>query len=181
MARPTSQADLFVAAEAGFGTLFAVIDSMTVEEQQSAFNFTQDATKKEAHWARDMCLRDVLVHVHEWHKLLLSWVEANRVGESRPFLPAPYTWKTYGQMNLELWRKHQSTSLEESKSLVRSTHGQVVAMIQQFTNEELFEKGQFSWTGTTTLGSYCVSATSSHYDWATKKLRAHLKVVRASN
>jgi hypothetical protein len=45
--------------------------------------------------------------------------------------------------------------------------------------EELFAKKAFSWTGTTTLGAYCVSATSSHYDWAIKKLKNHLKTYRA--
>ena len=31
----------------------------------------------------------------------------------------------------------------------------------------------------TTLGSYCVSATSSHYEWALKKLRAHVRACNA--
>jgi hypothetical protein len=33
----------------------------------------------------------------------------------------------------------------------------------------------FTWTGTTSLGSYCVSASSSHYDWAMKKIKNHIK------
>lgn len=31
------------------------------------------------------------------------------------------------------------------------------------------------WVGGSTLGSYFVSCTSSHYDWAMKKLKAHQK------
>ena len=31
------------------------------------------------------------------------------------------------------------------------------------------------WVGGSTLGSYFVSTTSSHYDWAMKKLKAHKK------
>lgn len=27
----------------------------------------------------------------------------------------------------------------------------------------------------TNLGSYCVSATASHYDWAMKKIKKHIK------
>ncbi|MCI9384608.1 MAG: ClbS/DfsB family four-helix bundle protein, partial [Lachnospiraceae bacterium] len=41
--------------------------------------------------------------------------------------------------------------------------------------EELFSKGVYKWVGTSTLGSYFVSTTSSHYDWAMKKLKAHRK------
>ncbi len=33
----------------------------------------------------------------------------------------------------------------------------------------------YKWTGGSTLGSYFVSAISSHYDWAMKKLKAHRK------
>ncbi|MDL2315205.1 ClbS/DfsB family four-helix bundle protein [Bacteroidales bacterium OttesenSCG-928-C19] len=36
--------------------------------------------------------------------------------------------------------------------------------IDSFTNDELFTKKYFPWTGTTNLGSYCISATSSRYD-----------------
>ena len=44
-------------------------------------------------------------------------------------------------------------------------------LIDSFSDQELFRKAYFSRTGTTSLGSYCISATSSHYDWAMKKLK----------
>lgn len=50
-----------------------------------------------------------------------------------------------------------------------------MALIETFSNDELFAKGAFDWTGTSTLGAYCVSATSSHYDWAMKKIKLHIK------
>jgi hypothetical protein len=27
----------------------------------------------------------------------------------KPFLPEPYDWKTYGDMNVKFWEKHQTT------------------------------------------------------------------------
>ena len=42
-------------------------------------------------------------------------------------------------------------------------------------SKELFSKGVYKWAGGSTLGSYFVSATSSHYAWAIKKLKAHQK------
>jgi hypothetical protein len=50
-----------------------------------------------------------------------------------------------------------------------------MAVIESFSNEELFEAGVLPWMGTSVLGAYCVSATSSHYDWAMKKTKAHIK------
>jgi hypothetical protein len=46
-----------------------------------------------------------------------------------------------------------------------------MALIEAHGDEELFTKKRYAWTGSTSLGAYLVSATSSHYDWATKKLR----------
>ena len=173
MARPTSKNELIAASARGYGKLTEFAASMTEDELVAPFDFSADKGRKEAHWSRDKNLRDVLAHLHEWHRLLLDWVGANEVGEKRPFLPEPYTWRTYGDMNVALWRKHQDTPLEQARDLLDQSHSAVIALAEGFSDEDLFDRGRFDWTGTTTLGSYCVSATSSHYDWALKKLRAH--------
>ena len=48
-------------------------------------------------------------------------------------------------------------------------------LIESLTDEELFEKKHFPWTGTTNVGAYCVSVTARHYDWATKKIKLYMK------
>ncbi|MDC7233026.1 MAG: ClbS/DfsB family four-helix bundle protein [Spirochaetales bacterium] len=173
MARPATKKDLLTAAETGFSTLWQTIETMKSEALAAEFDFSADEKKKEAHWGRDKNLRDVLVHLYEWHQLLLHWVRSNQSRKDLPFLPEPYTWKTYGEMNTAFWKKHQSTDLETAEDLLKTSHAEVLDCIDQFTNDELFVKKHFNWTGTTSLGSYCVSATSSHYDWAVKKLKAH--------
>lgn len=175
MARPSTKDELLVASARNYERLQKFIVSMSEAELGTPFDFSSDAKKTEAHWARDRNLRDVLVHLYEWHRLLLGWVSANTVGQRRPFLLAPYTWKTYGKMNVGFWEKHQSTPLEEAKRLLEASHGAVMALAEGLSGDELFGRGHFDWTGTTTLGSYFASATSSHYDWALKKLRAHRK------
>ena len=47
--------------------------------------------------------------------------------------------------------------------------------IEAMTSEELFSKSVYDWVGGSTLGSYYISTTSSHYDWAIKKIKAHRK------
>ncbi|MDE6965088.1 MAG: ClbS/DfsB family four-helix bundle protein, partial [Lachnospiraceae bacterium] len=90
-------------------------------------------------------------------------------------IPAPYNWRTYGEMNVAFWKKHQDTTLEEAKQMLEKSHREVMALAERLTNEELFTKGAFKWTGGNMLGSYFVSDTSSHYNWAMKKLKAHRK------
>ncbi|MDR0232151.1 MAG: ClbS/DfsB family four-helix bundle protein [Dysgonamonadaceae bacterium] len=178
MARATTKTDLIIAANEQFDKLWKLIDSMSDEQQNAAFGNEMVTAGKEAHWGRDKNIRDVLVHLYEWHQLLLNWINDNRNSETKPFLPEPYNWKTYPTMNVEFWKKHQNTSLIDAKKMLKESHKDVMALIETFSNDELFAKKYFAWTGTSTLGAYCVSATSSHYDWAIKKLKTHIKISR---
>lgn len=168
MPRATSKAELIAAASAQYGKLWTLIDSMTEEEQTAAFLFED----------RDKNVRDVFIHLYEWHQLLLDWIESNLNGGGKPFLPEPYHWKTYPRMNVGFWEKHQSTPYEISKEMFRDSHKKVMDLIERFSDEELFIKKHFSWTGTTNIGSYCISTAPSHYDWAMKKIKRHIKTVR---
>lgn len=171
MPRATTKAELVAAANTQYDKLWKLIDSMTEEEQTAVFLFED----------RDKKLRDVLVHLYEWHQLLLNWVESNLNGVAKPFLPEPYNWKTYPQMNIAFWENHQNTAYEASKEMFRCSHKKVMDLIERFSDAELFTKKHFPWTGTTHLGSYCISATASHYDWAMKKIKQHIKTYRETN
>ena len=118
MGRPVTKADLMRAAEHNYGKLNTIISGLTEKELSTEFDFSGDEKKKAAHWRRDKNLRDILIHLYEWHQLLLTWVHANQDGDNKPFIPQPYNWKTYGNMNVEFWEKHQNTSLEDEKAMV---------------------------------------------------------------
>lgn len=175
MSRPRTKTDLLATATSNYEKLNTIIIGLTENEISTSFDFLGDEKKKEAHWKRDLNLRDVLIHLYEWHQLLINWVRSNQNGDKQPFIPTPYNWKTYGEMNLEFWQKHQSTSLEDAKAMLEKSHAEVLKLAEAFTNEELFSKGVYKWVGGSTLGSYFVSVTASHYDWAIKKLKAHKK------
>ena len=175
MVRPQTKEDLMIAAKENFEKLNTLTSKMSDKELTTPFDFSKDEKKKEAHWKRDKNLRDILIHLYEWHQLILNWVESNQKGEEKPFIPQPYNWRTYGDMNVEFWKKHQNTSLEDATKALQKSHKEVLKLAENFTNEELFSKKVYKWVGGSTLGSYFVSATSSHYDWAMKKLKAHQK------
>lgn len=177
MARPTTKQDLIIFGNEQFKKMWNLVDSMSAEEQKAPFNFSGNMGK-EAHWNRDKNIRDVLIHLYEWHELLLSWVKSNQNGEQKSFLPEPYNWKTYGEMNVAFWRKHQDTSYEKAIEMVKESHSKVMKLIEAFSDDELFSKGCFVWVGGSTLGQYCISVTSSHYDWAIKKIKAHIKTFK---
>jgi hypothetical protein len=172
MPRPTPKETLIGAANEQWSKMWTTIAALPTEN----VNLNLDASDgKEAHWVRDKNVRDILVHLFEWHVLLLDWVNNQQGGVDKPFLPSPYNWKTYGDMNMVFWRKHQDTSYEEAKKLLTESHHRVLALLDGFTDDELFVKKYFNWTGSTNLGSYFVSTMPSHYDWAIKKIKTHIK------
>lgn len=175
MVRPRTKDDLILTAKENYEKLYTLISKMSYEELNTPFNFSYDEKKKEAHWKRDKNLRDILIHLYEWHQLILNWVDSNQNGEEKSFIPKPYNWRNYGDMNIEFWKKHQDTSLEEAKEMLRQSHIKVLTLAETFTNDELFTKNIYKWVGGSVLGSYFVSGTSSHYDWAIKKIKAHQK------
>lgn len=175
MARATTKSELNTASELGFKALETFLTEMSETALNTPFDFSQEPKKKEAHWARDKNPRDVLIHLYEWHQLLLNWVSSNLSGKEVSFLRTPYNWRTYGDMNVEFWNEHQNTSFDRALTLLKTSHHQVMALADTFSDEQLFQKDVYPWVGGSTLGSYFVSTTSSHYDWALRKLKAHVK------
>ena len=166
MPRPRTKPDLIQTANEQFEKLWKLIDSMTEEKQNAAFSFED----------RDKNLRDVLVHLYEWHKMVERWHRIGTLEDGMPDVPGKgYTWKTLPDLNMEIWKKYQSVSLPESKVMLNESHKMIMALIDSHTNEELFSNGIYKWTKSTTLGAYFVGGTSSHYEWAMKKIKRHIK------
>lgn len=177
MPRPQTKADLIEAANTNYDKLLKLIDSMTEQELNTPYDFSGDEKKKEAHWKRDKNLRDVIMHLYEWHKLMLNWLRDNKAGIRKPFLMEGYNWKTYGDMNRVFWENCQTVSLDEAMELFQDSHKKIMEQIEAMTEQELFAKAAFDWTGGNATGSYFTSVTCSHYDWAMKKIKAHRKLV----
>ncbi len=163
MGRPTTKNQLIEASELNFQKLISLIYSLTETQQLQTFAFDD----------RDRNVRDVVIHLYEWHRLLLNWVQSNKSGTRKPFLPAPYNWRNYTRLNIEFWEKHQGTSFEDAMALLKKSHSDLMNLISDFSDDELFSNQAFPWTGSTSVGSYCVSSTSSHYDWGIKKIKKH--------
>lgn len=171
MARPTNKSELLIAAQEQFTKLWKLLDLMTEEEQNATFIFED----------RDRNLRDVLTHLYEWHQMMASWHKIGTLEGGIPHVPGEgYTWKTLPDLNRTIWEKYQNTTLSDAKENLKESHSMIIKLIEAHTNEELFSKSIYKWTKTTTLGAYFVSNTSSHYDWAIKKIKKHIKTYRTA-
>lgn len=161
MARPKTKSELLDLSKANFKKLNDFVEKMDIVEQYKDFR----------PGTMNRNIRDVLMHLHHWHLMMMNWYKTGMAGE-KPEMPAKgYTWKTTPELNKWIWEKYKDICLEEAKKHLKTSHNEIRNTIKSHTNEELFEKKRYKWTGTTSLGAYLVSATSSHYDWAFKLIR----------
>lgn len=166
MPRPQNKEDLISLSNENFNKMFELIDSFPKEEIINGKIPFED---------RDKNIRDILAHLHQWHKMMLSWYKTGMSGE-KPSMPEKgYTWKTVPELNAKIWQDYQGFSYIDTYELLNSSFTSIQKLITSHSNEELFTKKRYKWTGTTSLGAYLVSATSSHYDWAIKKIKKYKK------
>jgi len=161
MPRPKSKEELLSVSQENYKQLIDYIETLSLAAQEAEFK-TGTLNRN---------IRDVLIHLHHWHLLFLGWYEVGMKGD-KPDMPAKgYTWKTMPDLNRWIFEKYQSTSLASAKTLLDKSYTEVQAIIQNHSDEELFTKKRYKWTGSTSLGQYLISNTSSHYDWALKIIK----------
>ncbi len=174
MANPKTKQELLAAMADSYTKLNEQIGKMNSSEIEAPFQFASDPKKCGARWIYDQCPRDLLIHLYEWQVLMREFVNNIRNGKQRDYLPDEYR-KNYHEMDKMLVEKHQSTTFDQAQKLLSQTHQEMMQLAESFTEEELFGKGYFRCTYTTTMAAYFASVTSSPYGQATKLLRTHLK------
>lgn len=163
MSRPTNKEELLNLSQSSFKKLNDWIGMVSDINQEFS----------EGYMNRN--IRDVLAHLHHWHLMMIDWYNVGMMGE-KPTIPAKgYTWKDTPALNKKIWEDYQNIDFEDIKNRLNNSHSELQKIIEQHTNEELFEKKKYKWTGTTSLAAYVISATSSHYDWALKLVKKALK------
>ena len=178
MPAPKTKQELLTAMSDSYTKLKEQVGKMTTEELNAPFQFANDPKKCGARWIYDQCPRDLLIHLYEWQVLMREFVNNIREGHQRDYLPDEYR-KNYHEMDKMLVEKHQDTSFDQAEQLLNQTHEEMMQLTNSFTEEELFGKGFYKCTYTTTMAAYFASVTTSPYGQATKLLKTHLKSLKA--
>lgn len=157
MPRPQNKAQLLELSQNNFEKLLQLVNELP------NFDFPHETLNRN--------IADVLFHLHHWHLMLLHWYEEGLKGKKAAIPAEGYTWKTLPSLNKKIWEEYKNQNLEIAKKKVNSSHQAVMSIIEEKSNDELFEKKRLIWTGSTSLAAYLISATSSHYDWAFKLIK----------
>ncbi len=163
MPRPQNRSQLLEQMKQNFDALWGEVGSIPAE-----LRLVPGACET---WS----VKDILAHLDAWHEMFLLW-EREGAGGRKPDMPAPgFTWKDTPALNEVIWGRTRHDGYDEVRDRLRSSYGRVRAVVEHYDNEDLFTKRRYKWTGFTSVGSYAVSATSSHYDWARQLIRKYGK------
>ena len=164
MPRPTSKKDLLDAIKKERSALDGYIETLTLEQMV------------EPNIVGNWSVKDVLAHLFAWMQMCIGWYNAGLRNEI-PALPASgFKWNQTPQLNQRIYEKYKDMSLDEVLAQFEASSHEILEIIQGLSNDELFTAGYFAWTKKNTLGTYMVSATSSHYLWARKEIRKGFRV-----
>lgn len=163
MARPTDKTELLTAAADEFDQLWAAVDLVAVEDRERPGACEAWSAK------------DLLAHLHAWHEMMLGWERTGSAGDM-PEIPGPgYTWAEIPALNQAIFERTRDDRWDDVVARLTSSHGLVMAVIDAYDDDDLFAKRRYRWTGSTSVGAYLVSASSSHYAWASKLIRKWAK------
>ena len=167
MARPTDKPELLTAAKSEFGRLWDAVGLV-------------DAGNRERPGACEAwSVKDILAHLDAWHELVLDWEAVGSAGGT-PDMPSPgLTWADTPVLNQMIFERTKYDTWDAVSDRLRVSHERVLAVIESYDDPDLFTKRRFPWTGSTSVGSYLVSASSSHYSWASKLIRKWAKATSA--
>ena len=84
MANPTTKQELLASIADGYAKLCEQIAKLSEEEANAPFDFASDPKKCGVRWQYDRCLRDLLIHLHEWQVLMRVFVQNIRSSEGLP-------------------------------------------------------------------------------------------------
>ena len=161
MARAKTKDELIEHSQRAFKNLNELIDSYSDEEK--TLEFPPGTLNRN--------IRDVVAHLHHWQIMLLDWYTVGMTGE-KPEMPAKgYTWQELPSLNKEIQKMYENLNLNEARKKMNASFNEIQKLIAKHSNEELFEKKRYKWTGSTSMGAYFVSSVSSHYDWAVKLIK----------
>ena len=165
MTRPTDRSGLLTAMTAEFEGLKAAVGQLPEEflDRPGACD----------HWS----VKDIMAHLDAWHEMFLGW-EAEGSSGTKPAMPAAgYSWSDTPRLNQTIYERCAADPWPEVVARLDHSSDRVAAVISSYTNDELFTKKRYPWTGSTSIGSYAISATSSHYAWAAKLIRRFAKTI----
>jgi len=163
MARPTTKQEIYDAIKLERSKLKEMIAKLSEVQME-----IPGACEK---WS----VKDILSHLTDWEQRCLSWYQAGLRGEVPKTPDENYNWRQLPALNQEIYKKYKDHSLGEVRRAFEESFIEMMAALDQMSEEELFNPGYYAWTGNGLLRDFVNANTASHYRWATRLIRKFVR------
>ncbi len=164
MSRPLNKQQLLDFSQDEYERLVRFISALSPEQRDIETVFDNRTAK------------DIVAHVYAWQVLELEWYKVGITG-TKPAIPAEgFTFKDTPQLNEKLFQQYKDISWAELAEKLEKSHVAFLNIIASHSEEELFTKKKYIWTGSSNMAVYFRSALYSHYVWANDLIRKHFKL-----
>lgn len=128
----------------------------------------------------DWSVKDILAHLTAWEQVFLHWYRCGLSGKSSDIEPVGMGKKAIDALNQRFYDQYAGHNLEDVLANFLASYQEILAVVNETTEEELFSPGRYAWTGKYILVDYLMSNTGNHYRWARQKIHHWWKVTKES-
>jgi hypothetical protein len=122
--------------------------------------------------------KDIVAHLAEWERMVLSWYDAGCRGEEPAVPAAGYSWAKMAELNERIFLQYRDEPWGRAFGDWQDTSRRLIAVTNSIPEADLFAWGRYAWTGRGTLASYVYECGPNHYRWARADIRKALKARR---
>lgn len=118
-----------------------------------------------------LSVKDILAHRTEWGRMMIGWYTEAKAGGAPAVPTEQFKWNQLKELNADIQARFADAPLAEVEQDFGAVQDQLDELLAGMTEEELFTKRFYTFTGSSDLATYLNSATASHYRSAAKLIR----------
>ncbi len=115
-------------------------------------------------------VKDVLAHLADWEAHMLVWIAAGRRGDSVEHPDPGLTWQELDLFNQRVYEAHRDQSLEQVLEYFRTSHNQLMKMVEAMPDEEMLTAGRYPFLGKDMVSDW-LTQYADHDAWGKNKIR----------
>jgi hypothetical protein len=142
-----------------------LLASITRQHQrlEAAFAGLNDAALTQPDVVGFWSIKDVMAHVARCERLVTAWYRTRVSGDSSVQLELGYSSEAEDRMNLAWYEQDRHLSLDETRAVFKASYDDLRSMVEAMSEDEIFRRGHYPWTGPWPLLLYLCANTDNHY------------------
>lgn len=119
----------------------------------------------EAGVCKKWSIKDLLAHLAAWEQTFIRWYAARDQMSDGLMPPEVQSAAALNAYNQHLYERYRDGSLSQVQAFFQQSFQQIIALVEQIPEGDLFTPHRYPWTGKWTLKTFVAANTNLHYSW----------------